>query len=67
MSQRLTAAATKFLARRSPRRGFLAKTAVVGSALAVTPKSFITRPGTAYAQVCNCSGSDCKCSALCCD
>ncbi len=67
MSQRFTAAATRFLARRSPRRGFLAKTAVVGSALAVTPKAFITRPGTAYAQVCNCSGSDCGCSSLCCD
>ena len=67
MSQRLASAASRFLARRSPRRGFLTKTAVVGSALAVTPKNFITRPGTAYAQVCNCSGSSCNCSQLCCD
>lgn len=67
MSRRAVAATSRFLARRSPRRGFLAKSAVVGSAMAVAPKNFITKPATAYAQVCNCSGSSCKCSQLCCD
>ncbi len=67
MSRRLAETTSRFLARRSPRRGFLSKTAVVGSALAVAPRNFITRPGTAYAQVCNCSGSSCSCSSLCCD
>ena len=67
MSRRAVAATSRFLARRTPRRGFLAKSAVVGSALAVTPRNFITKPATAYAQVCNCSGSSCNCSQLCCD
>ena len=67
MSRRLAESTSRFLAKRSPRRGFLAKTAVVGSALAVAPKDFITKPGTAYAQVCSCSGSRCNCSQLCCD
>ncbi len=67
MSRKLADATSRFLAKRSPRRGFLAKTAVVGSAMAVAPKQFITRPATAYAQVCNCNGSRCKCSQLCCD
>jgi hypothetical protein len=67
MSRRAVAATSRFLARRSPRRGFLAKSAVVGSAMAVAPKNFITKPATAYAQVCNCNGSSCSCSQLCCD
>lgn len=67
MSRRLADATSRFLARKSPRRGFLAKSAVVGSALAVAPTQYLTRPGTAYAQVCNCSGSSCTCGSLCCD
>ncbi|WP_369051918.1 LGFP repeat-containing protein [Kineococcus terrestris] len=54
----LTSAATTALARRTDRRGFLARTAVVGSALSVGPVSFLTRPGTAYAAVC---GTDSTC------
>jgi len=67
MSRRLADATSRFLAKRTPRRGFLTKTAVVGSALAVAPKDFVLKPGTAYAQVCNCNGSRCDCSQLCCD
>ena len=48
------------LAARSSRRGFLARTAVVGSALAVGPWGYLTRPGTAYAAVC---GVDSTCSS----
>ena len=67
MSRRIAEAASRALGRRRPRRGFLAKTAVVGSALAVAPKDFVMKPASAYARVCNCSGSRCKCSKLCCD
>ncbi len=34
------------------RRTFLSRTAMVGTALAVTPTSFLLRPGDAYSQVC---------------
>ena len=40
---------------------------MVGTALATTPTSYILRPGSAYAAVCNCSGSSCDCGAQCCD
>ncbi len=42
------------------RRGFLARTAVVGSALTVGPWGFLTRPQSAYAAVC---GIDATCSS----
>lgn len=67
MSRSLVDTTSRFLARHSPRRGFLAKTAVVGSALAVAPMAFLTRPASAYARVCNCSGAKCACGSLCCD
>jgi hypothetical protein len=40
------------LSRRNTRRGFLAGTAVVGSALVVAPKKFVFEPTSAYASVC---------------
>ncbi len=55
------------LARHTSRRGFLTKTALVGSALSVAPVAYSLRPGTAYAAICNCSGSGCDCGAPCCD
>ncbi|WP_432540905.1 twin-arginine translocation signal domain-containing protein [Kineococcus sp. SYSU DK002] len=54
------ATVTGFLATRTSRRGFLARTAVVGSALTVSPWGFLTRPQTAYAAVC---GIDSTCSS----
>jgi hypothetical protein len=45
---------------RTSRRGFLARTAVVGSALAIGPGRYLLRPGTAYANVC---GTDSTCSS----
>ncbi|CAN5792660.1 hypothetical protein BH24ACT3_BH24ACT3_09780 [soil metagenome] len=49
------------------RRGFLARVAVVGSALSVAPLDFVLRPGTAYAQVCG-PGASCSSgwTAFCC-
>jgi uncharacterized protein with LGFP repeats len=55
------------LARSSTRRGFLARVAVLGSALSVAPGKFLLEPGTAYASVCG-SGSTCNSgwTAFCC-
>ncbi len=55
------------LADRIGRRSFLARSAIVGSALAVAPAELVLRPTTAYAAVCACVGEDCTCGALCCD
>jgi len=49
------------------RRSFLARTAVVGSALATAPLDWALRPISAYAAVCSCGGSSCQCGSLCCD
>ena len=59
--------ASRGLAGRIDRRGFLARSAVVGSALAVAPADYLLRPTTAYAAVCSCVGQSCGCGALCCD
>jgi hypothetical protein len=55
------------LANRIGRRSFLARTAIVGSALTVAPADLLLRPTTAYAAVCSCVGEACGCGALCCD
>lgn len=55
------------LAARTDRRGFLARSAVVGSALVVNPIEYILKPMTAYAAVCSCAGTGCDCAAACCD
>lgn len=67
LAGRLVARASSALATRTSRRGFLARTALLGSALAVTPASYILKPGTAYAAICNCAGQACNCGAACCD
>ena len=63
----LTERASAFVDRRTSRRGFISKTAVVGSALTVAGPTYVMRPGTAYAAVCSCLGRSCDCSSLCCD
>lgn len=63
----LTDRAAAFVDRRTSRRGFISKTAVVGSALTVAGPTYVLRPGTAYAAVCSCLGRSCDCSSLCCD
>jgi hypothetical protein len=67
MKASLADRASAFLASRLDRRGFLARGAIVGSALTVAPKRYLLRPGSAYAAVCGCAGSNCDCGALCCD
>ncbi len=52
-AQKLVHKASAMLAgRTTTRRSFLTKTAVIGSALAVSPFDFILKPGTAYAYTC---------------
>jgi len=56
-----------FLADKLDRRGFLGKAAVVGSAAVTSPLAFALKPNSAYAAICNCSGSSCQCGSTCCD
>jgi hypothetical protein len=56
-----------FLMTRTSRRSFLARTTMTATALSVAPVDFMLRPGTAYAQICDCAGAVCGCSAACCD
>lgn len=67
VSQRMVGASAGWLGARTSRRGFLARTAVVGSALVAAPLEFFLRPVSAYAAVCG-SGSSCSAgySAMCC-
>ncbi len=67
MSTWLVDKVSGLLEARTDRRGFLARSAMVGSAVTVAPTSFILKPGTAYGAICNCNGSLCNCGDLCCD
>ncbi len=67
LASRLVNRVAGSLATRVDRRSFLGRAAVVGSAVAVAPATYVLRPTSAYAAVCNCSGSTCDCGALCCD
>ena len=60
ISEKVVATVSRGLASRSSRRGFLFRSALVGSALALNPWRFLFRPGTAYASVC---GPDASCSS----
>jgi hypothetical protein len=71
-SSRLVRALGDLLERRTSRRGVLARSAMVGSALAVAPVRYLVRPGTAEAAIRpgNC-GSGQRCNdgytAFCCE
>ncbi len=68
MSERLvTKLASGLFGRRTSRRSFLTASAVVGSAIAIDPWTFVTKPVSAYATVCG-AGSECAdgWSAFCC-
>jgi hypothetical protein len=55
------------LGSRFSRRGFFARSAVVGSAIAANPLTYALTPTDAYAAVCSCNGSNCECGSMCCD
>lgn len=58
-SIRVANAASRFLSARTSRRGFLARSAVAGSALSVGGWEFLVKPQSAYASVCG-PGSTCS-------
>ena len=64
MTERIARAVSRAFGRRVSRRGFLSKVALVGSAVAVAPIRFLTRPVSARAIIrcANCAGG-----RLCCD
>jgi hypothetical protein len=66
LTEDLTRRAADLVSRRTSRRGFLGRTAVVGSALTVAGPSYVLRPGTAYAAVTKVSCGQCG-GGLCCD
>jgi len=59
--------ASEVIGSRFDRRGFFARSAVVGSAVVANPLTYALQPTTAYAAVCSCNGSSCECGSLCCD
>jgi hypothetical protein len=52
LGQRAVDRVAGWVGRRTSRRGFLLKAGLLGTALAVDPKGYVLRPGTAYAAVC---------------
>ncbi|HVE46026.1 MAG TPA: hypothetical protein VNA57_04680 [Acidimicrobiales bacterium] len=67
MSQWLVQQSSRFLERRTSRRGLLSKATLAGSALAVAPAAYVLRPVSAYAAICGCGGQSCNCGSACCD
>ena len=60
VAEKIVTTISNGLATKTTRRGFLFRTTLVGSALAVNPLRFLLRPGTAYASLC---GPDSSCSS----
>jgi hypothetical protein len=54
------------VAARTSRRGFLAKTALVGTAVAVAPLEYVLKPVSSYAAICGCGNQSCDCGSVCC-
>ena len=52
LGQRAVDKVTGWLSGRTSRRGFLLRAGLLGTAMAVDPKGYVLRPGTAYAAVC---------------
>jgi hypothetical protein len=67
VSRSVLSRATEAIANRLDRRSFIARSALVGSALVTAPTDLLLRPTSAYAAVCSCQGRACDCGSLCCD
>lgn len=65
MSTTVVTALSRFLDKRTSRRGFLMRLAVVGSAVAVGPVRYLLEPDSAWAVTCGSGG--CGSGSLCCD
>jgi len=66
MSTRLVEASARVLENHLSRRGFFRRAAIVGSALAAAPATYVLRKGTAYGAVAV-TCADCSRGNLCCD
>lgn len=67
MSQTLVARISRVVDSRAGRRGFLSRSALGATALAVAPVTYVLRPTTAHAAICGCNGTMCECENGCCD
>jgi hypothetical protein len=67
VSRSVLSRATDAVANRLDRRSFIARSALVGSALVTAPTDLLLRPTSAYAAMCSCQGKACECGSLCCD
>ncbi|MEO0492979.1 MAG: S-layer homology domain-containing protein [Actinomycetota bacterium] len=67
MSRTVVDTLSRIVDRRSSRRGFLSKSAMGATAIAVAPAAYVLRPTTAHAAICSCQGLDCDCLDGCCD
>lgn len=67
MSRRLVERVSRVVDRRAGRRGFLRKSAMAATAVAVAPVAYAIRPTTAEAAIIVCKGHQCSPGALCCD
>jgi hypothetical protein len=57
-----------FLAARTTRRSFIARTTLAATAMSVGPLEFLLKPVAAYAYLCSqCASPSCNCDQLCCD
>lgn len=66
MSTKLVDAVSRKLGTGFTRRSLFRRAAIVSSALAVAPWTYVLRPGTAYGAICSCGGLGCNCNDLCC-
>lgn len=67
MSRTIVERLSRVVDRRASRRGFLSRSAMGATALAVAPAAYALRPTTAHAAICSCNGLDCDCANGCCD
>ena len=67
MSRTLVERVSRVVDRRAGRRGFLRKSAMAATAMAVAPVAYAIRPTTAEAAIVSCIGHRCAPGSLCCD
>ncbi len=67
MSRKLVERVSRVVDRSGGRRGFLRKSAMAATAMAVAPVAYAIRPTTAEAAIVLCKGHQCRPGALCCD
>ena len=67
MSRTIVERLSRVIDGRASRRGFLSRSAMGATALAVAPTVYALRPTSAHAAICDCSGRVCECDNGCCD